>query len=192
MNLRWIGTVERWAEHPSAPWLLAAIAFADSSFLPIPPDILLVPMVLLQPARVWPLSILCTVSAAIGSLLGYGIGAGLWHAVGERIVAFYGWSASFAQFQALFADWGVWIIIGKALTPIPFKVAAIASGLAGMDIWVFIGAALVSRALHFLILALLLAWLGPRVMDAIQKYETRAAVVGAVVVAVTVIYVSVR
>jgi membrane protein YqaA with SNARE-associated domain len=192
MQIRWLGPVERFANHPAAPWLLAAIAFADSSFLPIPPDLLLVPMVLIRPARVWSLSILCTAAAGVGAVVGYIIGAGFWHLVGEQMVAFYGWTEGFAKFQSLFNEWGVWIIIFKAFTPIPFKIAAIAAGLAGMDIWVFLAAALVSRGLHFLIMALLLVWLGPRFMEAIERYETRAAVFGVVAIAVTVVYIGLR
>jgi len=192
MQLRWIRQVEHWATHPAAPYILAAISFADSSFLPIPPDFLLIPMALLRPERVWALSILCTLTAGLGALVGYGIGAAFWHVVGEQLIAFYGWADHFAAFQAMFNEWGVWIIVFKALTPIPFKFAAIAAGLADMNLWVFLTAALVSRGLHFLIVAVLIVWLGPRVMEMIERYETRAAVIGVVAVTVTVVYIGLR
>jgi len=192
MQVRWIRQVERFASHPAAPYILAAISFADSSFLPIPPDLLLIPMALLRLERVWSLSILCTVTAGIGALVGYGIGAAFWHLIGEQMVAFYGWTDHFAAFQAMFNDWGVWIIVFKALTPIPFKFAAIAAGLADMNLWIFLAAALVSRGLHFLIIALLIVWLGPRVMEMMERYETRAAVIGVVAVTVTVVYIGLR
>ena len=190
MQLRWVGTVERFASHPSAPWLLAAIGFASSSFLPIAPEVLLVPMALIQPSQTWRLCTLSTIATTIGALLGYAIGAEFWDLLGQRMVEFYGWTQQFDAFQRLFAEWGVWIIIAKALTPIPFKFAAIAAGLAKMNLITFTLASFASRALHFVLMALFLVWLGPRVGEAIRKYETRAAVVGGVVVAVTVIYVS--
>jgi len=190
MRLRWVGTVERWATHPSAPYLLAAIGFASSSFLPIAPEILLVPMALMQPSQVWRLCILSTIATTAGALLGYAIGAEFWDLVGQRLVELYGWTQQFDAFQAMFVKWGVWIMIGKALTPIPFKFAAIAAGLAKMNLVTFTLASFASRALHFALMALFFVWLGPRLREAIQKYETRAAVVGGVVVAVTVIYVS--
>jgi membrane protein YqaA with SNARE-associated domain len=192
MQFRWIAGVERFAGHPSAPWLLAAIAFADSSFLPIPPDILLIPMALVRPQLLWPLSILCTVAAGVGALVGYGIGALLWQVVGQPLVDLYGWADGFDGFQAVFNEWGVWVIIFKAFTPLPFKFAAIAAGLADMDVWVFLAAATASRALHFVMVALLLLWLGPRLQEMLRKYESRAAVVGMVAVAATVLYVGLR
>ena len=192
MQLRWIAGVERFANHPAAPWLLVAIAFADSSFLPIPPDILLIPMVLVRPERLWPLTILCTVVAAVGAMVGYGIGAALWHVIGQKLVELYGWGDGFASFQSMFDEWGVWLIIFKGITPLPFKFAAIAAGLADMDLWAFLLAAVIGRGLHFVMIALLLLWFGPRLREILRRYESRAAVVGMVAVAVTVIYVGLR
>lgn len=193
MQLRWIGSVERFAGHPSAPYLLAAIGFASSSFLPIAPEVLLVPMALLQPARVWQLSILSIVATTVGALAGYAIGAEFWDLIGQRLADLYGWSSGFDTFQALFAKWGVWIIILKALTPIPFKFAAIAAGLAKMNLVTFTVASLASRALHFVILAAFIQWWGPRMMSLVAKYETRtAAITLLVVVAVVAVYVGWR
>ncbi|HTY68007.1 MAG TPA: VTT domain-containing protein [Alphaproteobacteria bacterium] len=190
MELRWIGPVERFAGRPSAPYILGAIGFASSSFLPIPPDILLVPMAVMLPDRIWRLTWICTVTTALGALAGYAIGAEFWDLIGQRMVELYGWTEQFQAFQRVFAEWGLWIIVLKAFTPIPFKIAAIAAGLARMDLLTFTLASFASRALHFVLMALLLIWLGPRAQEAIRKYETRTAVVGGVAVAVTVIYVS--
>ena len=190
MELRWIGPVERFAGRPSAPYILGAIGFASSSFLPIPPDILLVPMAVMLPDRIWRLTWICIVTTALGALAGYAIGAEFWEHVGQRMVELYGWTQQFEAFRVVFAEWGLWIIVLKAFTPIPFKVAAIAAGLAGMNLVTFTLASFASRALHFVLMALLLIWLGPRASEAIRKYETRTAVVGGVAVAVTVIYVS--
>jgi membrane protein YqaA with SNARE-associated domain len=190
MELRWIGPVERFAGRPSAPYILGAIGFASSSFLPIPPDILLVPMAVMLPKRIWRLTWICTVTTALGALAGYAIGAEFWEHIGQRMVELYGWTGQFEAFQRVFAEWGLWIIILKAFTPIPFKVAAIAAGLARMDLVIFTLASFASRALHFVLMALLLIWLGPRAHEAIRKYETRTAVVGGVAVVVTVVYIS--
>jgi membrane protein YqaA with SNARE-associated domain len=190
MHLRWIGSVERFAGRPSAPYILGAIGFASSSFLPIPPDVLLVPMALMLPERVWRLTWICTVTTALGALAGYAIGAVFWDLVGQRMVELYGWTQQFEEFRAVFAEWGLWIIILKAFTPIPFKFAAIAAGLAKMNLLTFTAASFVSRALHFVIMAGLLVWLGPRAKETIEKYETRTAVIGGVAIVVTVIYVS--
>lgn len=183
MRLRWIGSVERFAGHPSAPWLLGAISFASSAFLPIAPDVLLVPMALVQPTRLWWLTLQCTVWATLGALAGYVIGAEFWDLIGQRLIELYGWTQHFEAFQAAFAKWGVWIIILKALTPIPFKFAAIAAGVAKMNFVTFTFASLVSRALHFVLIAAFLQWCGERVMSVIEKYETRAAAAALVALA---------
>ena len=192
MRVRWIATVERFADHPAAPWLLAAIAFADSSVLPLVPDILFVPMALLQPRHLWRLTVLCTVSAAAGALLGYVIGAQFWSLIGAELVEVYGGIDQFHAFQAMFDRWGVWIIIFKALTPIPFKFAAIAAGLAHMNLLVFCVAALASRALHFIMIALLVSWFGDKFLEFTRKYEQKAAAVAALAILGGLVYLGLR
>lgn len=192
MSVRWIEHVERYASHPAAPYLLAAIAFADSSFLPLVPDVLFVPMALLRPAQIWRLAVLCTVAATAGSLVGYGIGALFWDHIGARLIELYGGAAQFERFQSLFAEWGVWIIIAKALTPIPFKFAAIAAGVAKMNIWTFAAAALGSRGLHFALIAALVRWLGPQFMTLTRRYESRAAVIAVLVLVGALVFVGIR
>jgi membrane protein YqaA with SNARE-associated domain len=177
----WLRHVEAWAQHRHGAWVLAAIAFADSSFLPIPPDFLLVPMVLVRPRRVYALSIICVVASSLGAVVGYLIGYGLWNAVGLPLVQMYGYTEQFAVYQRLVAEWGVWIIIGKAFTPIPFKIAAIAAGVAAMDPWAFMIAMIFGRALHFAMLAALLIWFGERVMALVVRFERPLAVVSVLV-----------
>ncbi|HEX9463840.1 MAG TPA: YqaA family protein [Alphaproteobacteria bacterium] len=184
MRVRWIAHVEKYANHPSAPYLLSAIAFADASFLPLVPDVLFVPMALLQPKQLWRLTILCTVAATVGALVGYGIGALAWDHIGAHLVGIYGGMAKFQAFQDMFAKWGVWIIIFKALTPIPFKFAAIAAGVAHMNVLLFCLATLISRGLHFALIAVLIKWFGPRFVEITRKYESRAAAAVAVVAVV--------
>ncbi len=187
MKLRWISSVERWADHRSAPWLLGVISFASSAFLPVAPDVLLVPMALIQPARLWGLTLMCVVWTTVGALLGYAIGAEFWEFIGQRLIELYGWTQQFDMFEAAFAKWGVWIIILKALTPIPFKFAAIAAGVAKMNLVTFTFASFASRALHFVLIAALLQWCGERVMSVMEKYETRAAAAALVALAACVL-----
>jgi membrane protein YqaA with SNARE-associated domain len=177
----WLRHVEGWAQHRHGAWVLAAIAFADSSFLPIPPDFLLVPMALVQPHRLRTLSIICVVASSLGAIVGYLIGYGLWNAVGLPLVQLYGYTEQFAAYQALVAHWGVWIIIGKAFTPIPFKIAAIAAGVAAMNPWAFMIAMIVGRTLHFVMVAALLIWFGDRVMALVVRFERSLAVISVLV-----------
>ena len=168
--------VEAFSERRYGRWLLAAIAFADSSFLPIPPDLLLVPMALLRPTQIWMLWLICTVASSLGAVVGYGIGYGLWSLVGGRLVELYGYGEGFNVYQHLIEQWGVWIIIAKSLTPIPFKITAIAAGVAAMNPSAFLAYAAVGRALHFAIVAALLALWGDRVIALVSGYGRVLAV----------------
>ena len=168
--------VEAFSERRYGRWLLAAIAFADSSFLPIPPDLLLVPMALLRPTQIWMLWLICTVASSLGAVVGYGIGYGLWSLVGGRLVELYGYGEGFNAYQHLIEQWGVWIIIAKSLTPIPFKITAIAAGVAAMNPSAFLASAAVGRALHFAIVAALLALWGDRVIALVSGYGRVLAV----------------
>ena len=176
----WLRRVALLSQHRRSAWVLAAVAFADSSFLPIPPDLLLVPMVLIRPERMRVLMVLCTVASAVGAMVGYVIGYELWNWVGAPLVETYGYTDAFASFQRLVAEWGVWIIILKAFTPIPFKIAAICAGVAAMDPLSFIIAAIVGRALHFAMLALLLSLFGARFLVLVARYERPLAVASAI------------
>jgi membrane protein YqaA with SNARE-associated domain len=177
--------VEAFARHRYATWILAFIAFADSSFLPVMPDVLLVPMALARPNDVWRLSAVCTVASSLGAALGYVIGYELWTLIGEPLVAFYGYGAAFATYHRLVEDWGVWIVIGKAFTPIPFKIMAIAAGVAQMNPLAFIVAAVLGRALHFVMVAALIVLLRERMLGLFTKYE-RPAIVLSVLVLIAV------
>jgi membrane protein YqaA with SNARE-associated domain len=192
MRVRWIAYVERFADHPSAPYLLAAIAFLDSSILPLVPDILFVPMALLQPRQLWRLAGVCTASATAGALLGYVIGAEFWDLIGAQLVEIYGGMDKFHAFQRMFDTWGVWIIVFKALTPIPFKFAAIAAGLAQMNLLLFCVAALASRALHFVMIVLLVKWFGAKFLEFTRKYEQKAAAIAALAVLGGLVYLGLR
>ena len=173
---RLVRYVETFSEHRYGRWVLAAIAFADSSFLPIPPDLLLVPMALVRPKQIWALSLICTVASSLGPAVGYVIGCGLWSWVGARLVELYGYGDAFSAYQHRIEKWGVWIIIAKSLTPIPFKIMAIVAGVSGMSPSAFLASATVGRALHFAIVATLIALWGGRVMDLVSRYGRVLAV----------------
>ena len=182
----WRRRVAALADHRGSIWALAAVAFADSSFLPLPPDLLFVPLSLLRPERMRFLAIVCIAASSLGAGLGYLIGWGLWSTIGLRLVAFYGDQQSFAAYQHLVAQWGTAIIIAKAFTPLPFKIAAIAAGVGDMNPWAFIAAAIASRALHFAMLAGLLTLFGARIMTLVARYERRLAILSVVVAVIGV------
>lgn len=170
------------SRHRYSRWVLGAIAFADSSFLPVPPDLLLVPMILFRRERVLPLLLICTLGSSLGAALGYVIGYGLWTNVGAPLVEFYGYGDKFAAFEHLVAVWGVWIIIAKAFTPIPFKIAAIGAGVAAMDPLTFMAAAVVGRALHFAMVGALVTVCGGKLMALTAHYERPLAILSVVAV----------
>jgi membrane protein YqaA with SNARE-associated domain len=172
----WVRRLSALSEHRYGTPALAAIAFADSSFLPIPPDLLLVPMVLFRPERLRFLLVVCTVASALGAVLGYAIGYWLWNLVGLPLVELYGCQESFASYQRLVAEWGVLIIVVKAFTPIPFKIAAIAAGVAAMNPVAFLVAAVLGRALHFAMVGAVMSFCGTRIMVLISRYERPFAV----------------
>jgi membrane protein YqaA with SNARE-associated domain len=157
------------ASGPHAIWALIAIAFAESSFFPLPPDILLIPMMLARPRDAWRLAAICTLASVVGGLLGYAIGYWGFDLVGRPILEFYHAMPRYDALKAGFDRWGVWIIIIKGMTPIPYKLVTIASGVAHFDLLAFIGASIVSRSLRFFLLAALLWWFGPAVRDFIEK-----------------------
>jgi membrane protein YqaA with SNARE-associated domain len=184
--------VEAFAQHRYGTWILAAIAFADSSFLPLVPDILLVPMALVRPKQLWWLCFVCTVASTLGAALGYLIGSVLWTLVGAPLVEFYGYTEGFAAYQRLVEEWGVWLVIGKAFTPIPFKIMAVAAGVARMNPVVFMIAALIGRALHFATIGVLTLLFGQRIMVLFEKYEAPAVVVSVLVLIGVVAYLHFR
>jgi membrane protein YqaA with SNARE-associated domain len=170
------------ARHRYSTWVLAAIAFVDSAFLPVPPDLLLVPMILIRPERTAVLLLICTIASALGAGTGYLIGYGLWSVIGAPLVEFYGYGDAFAAYQRLVHDWGFWFIIAKAFTPIPFMIAAIAAGVAAMPPLAFMIAATVARGLHFVMLGVLLALYGGRILALVARYERPFAVISVLVV----------
>lgn len=183
----WLRRIAMMSDHRFATRILAAIAFADSSFLPIPPDLMLIPMGLTRPERLWRLAVICTVASSLGAVLGYLIGYWLWGIVGAPLIDFYGYSERFAGYQRLVAHWGFAIIIAKAFTPIPFKIAAIAAGVGAMNPVSFMIATVLGRALHFAMVAAILNLFGARAVALIARYERRLAVISVVVLMIIAI-----
>ena len=160
------------AASPRAPWWLAAIAFAEASCFPIPPDALLIPMALARPDRAWRLALVCTIGSVAGGALGYFIGYAVFNQLARPLIELYGYGPRFAAFQALYAQYGLWIIVIKGLTPIPYKIVTIASGAAHFDFAVFMAASLVTRGARFFLVAALLRFFGTPVRDFIERRLT--------------------
>ena len=171
------------AEHRHALSALALIAFIESSVFPIPPDILLIPMVLAVRTRAWRIAAICTVASVAGGAAGYGIGYFLFEALGQPMVEFYDASDAFQRFQAEFAELGWWIVMGAGFTPFPYKVVTILSGVAALDPWTFLLASTVSRGGRFFIEAALLYYFGPPIRAFVEK---RLALVTAVIFVVLI------
>jgi membrane protein YqaA with SNARE-associated domain len=160
------------AASPRAPWWLAAIAFAEASFFPIPPDALLIPMALARPDRAWRLALVCTIGSVAGGALGYFIGYAVFNQLARPLIAFYGYGPRFAAFQAMYAQYGLWIILIKGLTPIPYKIVTIASGAAHFDFALFMAASAATRGARFFLVAALLRVFGVQVRDFIERRLT--------------------
>ena len=157
------------AARKDAIWVLAAIAFIESSVFPIPPDVLLIPMVLAARDRAWRYAAVCTIASVLGGMLGYAIGLFLFESAGQPLLEFYGYAAKFDEFRGRYNEWGAWIVFIAGLTPFPYKVITIASGVAELDFAVFSIASVLARGLRFFIVAALLWWLGPPVREFIEK-----------------------
>ncbi|HEY0282730.1 MAG TPA: YqaA family protein [Rhizomicrobium sp.] len=149
--------------------VLAAVAFTEASFFPIPPDLFLVPMVLADRKRAFLLAGVCTLGSVIGGLFGYAIGALLYDSVGHWLIQVYGYGQDLAAFRDAYDKWGAWIILIKGLTPIPYKLVTIASGFAGYNLALFMVLSVITRGLRFAIVAGLLYWFGEPVREFIEK-----------------------
>ncbi|MCB9946942.1 MAG: DedA family protein [Rhodospirillaceae bacterium] len=153
-----------------ALWALAAISFIESSIFPIPPDVLLIPIILARPERAWTAALVCTVASVVGGGAGYAIGLLLFDTIGRPVLDFYGYLDTFNEFQAAYNDQGWLIVFGAGLTPFPYKVITIASGVTRLDLATFMAASVVSRGLRFFIVAALLWKFGPTVRSLIDRY----------------------
>jgi len=171
--MRWVHGLYDWtmtqATRPYALWTLALVSFVESSIFPIPPDVLLIPMVLAARHRAWLIAGVCTVASVLGGFLGYAIGALLFETLGQPILEFYGYLDKFAEFQARYNEWGAWIVFGAGLTPFPYKVITIASGVTLLDPVTFGIASTLARGLRFFAVAALLWWFGEPIRLFIER-----------------------
>jgi len=162
----------RQSEGPYASIVLFVIAFAESSFFPIPPDVILLPMALANRAKAYRYAFICTAGSIIGGLLGYAIGAFFYATLGQWIIDTYSLAEAFQKFHDQFNEWGVWIILIKGFTPIPFKLVTIASGVAGLNLIAFVMASIVTRAGRFYLVAFLAKRFGEPIRNFVERYLT--------------------
>ncbi|MBN9512505.1 MAG: DedA family protein [Alphaproteobacteria bacterium] len=164
--------VIRLARHRHAIPAMGAVSFMESSFFPIPPDVMLVPMVLANREKAFQIALVCTVCSVLGGLLGYAIGYYFFETIGEWVVRTYGLQAGLATFRAGFDEYGTWIILIKGLTPIPYKLVTIASGAAHFDLFTFVWASILTRGARFFLVAALLWKFGEPIRTFIEKRLT--------------------
>ena len=169
---------------PRAPQSLAAVSFAESSFFPIPPDVMLLPMCMAKPEKAWNYALICTVASVLGGIAGYAIGALLYDSVGAWLIKLYGYGDKMDGFRAAYAHYGAWIILIKGFTPIPFKLITIASGLAGYDFLMFVLLSAITRAGRFYFVAGIMNRFGVPLRRFIEENLVAVGVVSIVIMVV--------
>jgi len=158
------------ASHPQAIYFLALVSFIEASFFPIPPDVMLIPMVLMNPSRAWFFALIATVFSVMGGVFGYIIGAFSYEQFAEPILFMLGKEEEMLNFSKKYNEIGLWAVITAGISPIPFKVITIMSGATNLNFAVFLGASLLSRAIRFFIVAGLLNFYGYEIKDFIERY----------------------
>lgn len=176
--------VMRWVEHRHAPWFLAGLSFAESSFFPIPPDVMLAPMALAKTARAWRYAMITTLASVVGGIAGYVIGMFAFELV-EPLLHSAGYWERFETAQVWFEQWGIWVVLLAGFSPIPYKVFTISSGVVGMAFLPFVVASFVGRGARFYLVAGLMVWGGEKMEQSLRRYIDRIGwvLVVAVVVA---------
>ena len=160
----------RMGRHPRALWVLAAVSFAESSVFPIPPDVLLIPMILAQPRRAWLIAAVALVASVLGGLLGYAIGAFAYEEVGRPILESLDKTESMEAFNTRFNDFGFWAVLTAGVTPFPYKVITIMAGWTSMPLAVFMVTSVIARGLRFFLVAALLWKFGAPIRDFIERW----------------------
>ena len=164
------------AEHKYSSLVLGIVAFTESSFFPIPPDILLIPMIIAKRTKAWMYAFICTFSSILGGLLGYAIGYFFYNSLGVLIIEAYHLSNSFNEFESYYNEYGILIVLGAGFTPFPFKFITIASGVFNLNILLFIITSIIARGLRFYLLASLLFVFGEKIKIFIDKYFNSLAI----------------
>jgi membrane protein YqaA with SNARE-associated domain len=159
----------RMADHPRALWVLAAIAFVESSVFPIPPDVLMIPMILARPGRAWLIAGVALVASVLGGLLGYAIGALAYEELGRPVLEALGKGDAMEAFNTRFNDFGFWAVLTAGVTPFPYKVITIMSGWTGMPLVTFVATSVLARGLRFFLVAALLWRFGAPIRDFIER-----------------------
>lgn len=185
---RWMMRV---SVHPRAPVWLGVVSFAESSFFPLPPDLMLAPMTLAKPQRAIYYAALTTVTSVLGGLAGYAIGYFLIESLLPMIER-WGWRANYDTVQAWYVEYGFWALIIKGLTPVPYKIFTISAGAAAMPLWPFIAASFISRGFRFFLVALLVKWGGPAAEARFLKYVDRIGWTLTVLIVLAVVFVVLR
>jgi membrane protein YqaA with SNARE-associated domain len=175
------------ADKPYATWLMGAVSFVESSFFPVPPDVMLIPMSIARPERAWFYATVCTLTSVAGGVLGYFIGAVLYDSVGAWLIHLYGYGNKVEAFRQAYAYWGTWIILVKGLTPIPYKLVTITSGFAGYNFFMFVLLSLVARGGRFFAVAFLFNRYGAQARQIIEERLEFWALTGAIVLVAGII-----
>ena len=170
------------AARPSAPYALAAVSFSESSFFPVPPDVMLVPMMLARPDKAWFYALICTITSVLGGILGYVIGLVLYDSIGSWLFRLYGLTEGAETFRVAYAEYGHWVILLKGLTPIPYKLVTITSGFAGYHLGWFILLSILTRGARFFLVALLMSRYGARIKSIIDNHFNLVATVSIVAI----------
>lgn len=180
--------VMSWSRHRRAPWILGGLSFIESSFFPIPPDVMLAPMSLAQPKKAWWYATITTVTSVLGGLFGYWIGATFFHAIEPWLSQSNYWPA-FLTAKAWFVEWGFWAVFIAGFSPIPYKVFTIAAGVLGMPLIPFVLASFVGRGGRFYLVAGLMKWGGQKMERLLEKYVDQ---LGWATVAIVVLVIAVK
>jgi membrane protein YqaA with SNARE-associated domain len=157
------------AGKPRAAWILGCVSFAESSFFPVPPDAMLIPMALARPDRAFFFAALCTATSVAGGILGYFIGAELYATAGQWLIHLYGYGDKVDAFRDAYVHYGAWIILLKGLTPIPYKIVTITSGFAGFNFGLFIVLSVITRGARFYLVAFLLNRYGDQARHVLEQ-----------------------
>jgi membrane protein YqaA with SNARE-associated domain len=158
------------AESPRAPWALAGVSFAESSFFPVPPDVILVPMALAKPQAAWRYAAICTIASVLGGIVGYLIGALLFDTVGQWLIGIYGLGGKMEDARRLYDQYGAWFILFKGVTPIPYKLVTIVSGVLHYNFALFVLLSLITRGARFFLLAALLNRFGDQARALLDRH----------------------
>jgi membrane protein YqaA with SNARE-associated domain len=172
---------------PHASWMMGTVSFAESSFFPVPPDVMLIPMALARPDKAWFYATLCTLTSVAGGVVGYLIGALLYDSVGQWLIQLYGYGDKVEAFREAYNEYGAWIILLKGLTPIPYKIVTITSGFAGYNVFLFIVLSFIARGMRFYFVAFLLNRYGARARIIIEERLGFWVTIGTIVLIVGIV-----